>query len=152
MNSVDQEAKLPRREVAGTDLAAGLALLMFLLLYGGLLIGYAIANNPRPAPRLDARGRPMPDDYIEGIGYLVTFILLTFLFHLPVFTAFRWRLCRRWPLRVILPLQLAVVVLCLVASQVLGFLDPRIAFIVAPIVATALVYGLAVVVAGKSTA
>ena len=84
------------------------------------------------------------------MGYVIVSILLTFLFHLIVFTGFRWRLCRRWPLRALLPLQLAAVVLCLAAPQVLGFLDPFIASIVAPIVVTALVYGLAVVVARKS--
>lgn len=42
-----------------TDYAAGAALALFPMLYGGALIGYAIAS--RPAPRYDIFGQPVPE-------------------------------------------------------------------------------------------
>ncbi|HEY2851447.1 MAG TPA: hypothetical protein VGJ18_01285 [Gemmatimonadaceae bacterium] len=150
MNAITEKTGPSTKVAAGTDKVAGLALLIFPILYGGFLIGDVFAN--RPAPRLDARGRVMPDLFWEAMGYLVTIIVVGWLGHLVVFLAFRWRLCRSWTLRAIGPLQLAVVALCVAAPRVFGSLDPFLGFVGAPIVATALVYGVALVVVRRSTA
>lgn len=128
------------RNVAGTDYVAGLALTIYLIGYGGTLIGLSIAKMP--APRYDEFGHPLPNGSGEGMGYVMVGVLLAFLFHLIVFTAFRWRLCR-WPLRAVVPLQLVAVALSLAALKVL---DPPLAVSAAPAFVTAAVYGVAALV------
>ena len=130
----------PAKNAAATDYAAAVGLAIFPIVYGGTLIGYALAHSP--ASRYDGLGHVIPDGSAEALGYIVVAILLAFLGHLVTFTAFRWRLCR-WPLPVVIPLQLAVSGLCLAALRVL---DPPVAVAIAPLVVTAVVYGIAALV------
>ena len=62
------EKTAPRTKLAASDFVSGAALLLFPILYGGSLLGYVLAH--RPAPRLDERGRVMPDLFWEAMGYL----------------------------------------------------------------------------------
>ena len=137
--TADDHSGFPKPR-ASADYAAALALAVFFLGYGSLLIGYAFAT--KPPPRYDAFGQVMPDLFGEGLGYMVVGILIAFLSHLLVFVVFRWR-HRTWPLLGLLPLQIVVIAGSLEALRVV---DPVLAVLVAPAVATFVVYGVAALI------
>jgi hypothetical protein len=127
-----------------TDYKAGLALLVFPVVYGGFLIRMSVASEP--APKLDPTGHPYPPLVGEVLGYVVVGSLIALLGHLLVFVPFRAR-HRGWPMRVLLPLQLIAAAGSLYTFK---FAEPVAAVLVAPVVVTMAVYGLALLIARRN--
>jgi len=130
------------------DYKAGLALVIFPAVYGGFLIGTTVASQP--PPQLDATGHPYPSLVGEALAYVVVGSLLALLGHLLVFVPFRAR-HRAWPLRALVPLQLASAAGSLYAFKIA---DPVAAVLLAPVVVTIAVYTVGLLIArrnGQST-
>ena len=126
------------------DYKAGLALLIFPVGYGGVLIGITVASAP--APQFDAMGHAIPTFHGDLVGYMVVGTLLAWLGNLLVFTTFRAR-HRSWPLRALVPLQLVAT-----AGSVFAFkvVEPPTAVLLAPVLVTMAVYGIALLIARRN--
>jgi len=126
------------------DYKAGLALLIFPTVYGGFLIGKTVASQP--PPQLDPTGQPYPSLTGEALAYVVVGSLLALLGHLLVFVPFRAR-HRAWPFRALVPLQLASAVGSLYAFKIA---DPLAAVLLAPVLVTIAVYGVAFLIVRRN--
>ena len=126
------------------DYKAGLAILIFPTVYGGVLISETVASQP-PA-QLDPTGHPYPSLMGEALGYVVVGSLVALLGHVLVFAPFRVR-HRAWPFRALVPLQLASAVGSLYAFKIA---DPVAAVLLAPVLVTIAVYGFAFLIAGRN--
>jgi hypothetical protein len=126
------------------DYKAGLALLIFPLVYAGVLIDTTVANQPPPT--LDPTGQPYPTLIGEALGYVVMGSLLALLGHLLVFVPFRAR-HRGWPLRALVPLQLSAAAGSLYAFTIT---NPVAAVLLAPVLVTIAVYGIAWLIARRN--
>lgn len=126
------------------DYKAGLALLIFPVVYGSVLIATTVASQP--PPELDATGHPYPSLAGEALGYVVVGSLFALLGHLLVFVPFRAR-HRAWPFRALVPLQLASAAGSLYAFKIA---DPLAAVLLAPVIVTIAVYAIAFLIARRN--
>ena len=133
------------RSMPEIDYKAGLALLIFPIAYGGFLIRSMLADQ-KP-PQFDATGQPIPTLYGDAVGYLVMGTLFAWLGNLLVFATFRAR-HRSWPFRALVPLQLVATAGSLFAFKVV---DPPAAVLLAPVLVTMAVYGIAFWIARRNT-
>lgn len=132
-----------RELLGGTDLTAGLALLIYPIVYTGVLLREAIvAQGP---PQLDPAGQPYPTNG-DFVGYIVVGAMFALLGHLIVFVPFRAR-HRSWPLLALVGLQLLAAAGSLVTFELV---NPLIAVLVAPALVTFGVYGLAVLIVRRN--
>ena len=138
--------QMSRSVISDIDYKAGLALMIFPAVYAGFLIGTTVASQPPPP--LDPTGRPYPSLVGEALGYVGIGSLLALLGHLLVFVPFRAR-HRTWPLRALVPLQLASAAGSLYAFKIA---DPVAAVLVAPVLMTIAVYANALLIARRNMA